>query len=123
MSKATLRSPSSLAIAAGDPGWWSGRTKLESSSRVPQSGGRSMTISVRESGIPMTVSRNSLSTGEPHEHQTPESGPVGHASGMGQGVHASPRVHGRGRADRSPIVVLRTYLASVNERQSMGFLD
>jgi len=23
-----LRSPSSLAIAAGDPGWWSGRTKL-----------------------------------------------------------------------------------------------
>src|ERR1019366_345895 len=60
-SKATLRSPSSLAIAAGDPGWWSGRTKLESSSRVPPSGGRSMTISVRASGMPMTVSRNSPS--------------------------------------------------------------
>jgi hypothetical protein len=32
--------------------WWSGRTKLESSSRVPPSGGRSMTISMRESGMP-----------------------------------------------------------------------
>jgi hypothetical protein len=29
-----------LAIAAGDPGSWSGRTKLDSSSRVPPSGGR-----------------------------------------------------------------------------------
>src|ERR1700710_2338639 len=29
---------------------------------VPPSGGRSITISVRESGIPMTVSRNSPST-------------------------------------------------------------
>jgi hypothetical protein len=38
-----LRSPSSLAIAAGDPGSWSGRTKLESSSTVPPSGSRSMT--------------------------------------------------------------------------------
>ena len=47
-----------FAIAAGDPGSWSGRLKLASSSPVPPSGGLSMMISVRESGIPMTVSRN-----------------------------------------------------------------
>src|SRR6266567_2904985 len=35
--------------------------KLASSSPAPPSGGRSMTISVRESGMPMTVSRNSPS--------------------------------------------------------------
>ena len=34
------------------------RLKLESSSPVPPPGCRSMTISVWESGIPMTVSRN-----------------------------------------------------------------
>jgi hypothetical protein len=51
-----LRRPSSLAIAVGDPGSWLGLTKLASSTPVPPSGGRSMTISVRESGMPMTVS-------------------------------------------------------------------
>src|SRR6478735_10577396 len=61
-SKATLRRPSSFAIAAGDPGSWSGRTKLDSSSMVPPPGGRSMTISVRTSGMPVTVSTNSPST-------------------------------------------------------------
>src|SRR6266511_3070979 len=61
-SKATLRNPSSLAMAAGEPGTESGRTKLESSRRVPSSGGFSMTISVRESGMPQTVSKNSPST-------------------------------------------------------------
>jgi len=54
--------PGSFAIAAGDPGSWSGPTKLDNSIPVPPSGGRSMTISVRESGMPMTVSRNSPST-------------------------------------------------------------
>jgi hypothetical protein len=60
--KQTLRRPSSLAIAVGDPGSWSGLTKLASSTRVPPLGGRSMTISVRDSGMPMTVSMNSPST-------------------------------------------------------------
>jgi len=44
-----LRRPSSLAIAVGDPGSWSGLTKLASSTPAPPSGGRRMTISVRES--------------------------------------------------------------------------
>jgi hypothetical protein len=44
-------------MAAGEPGTQSGRTKLESSRRVPSSGGFSMTISVRESGMPQTVSK------------------------------------------------------------------
>ena len=48
--------------AAGEPGRWSGRAKLERSSRVPPSDGCSITISVRESGMPMTVSRDSPST-------------------------------------------------------------
>src|SRR6266498_2990098 len=61
-SKATLRNPSSLAMASGEPGTDSGRTKLESSRRVPSSGGFTMTISVRESGMPQTVSKNSPST-------------------------------------------------------------
>src|SRR6266498_911816 len=61
-SKATLRNPSSLAMASGEPGTESGRTKLESSRRVPSSGGFTMTISVRESGMPQTVSKNSPST-------------------------------------------------------------
>src|SRR3954463_1677338 len=37
-SNDTLRRPSSLAIAVGDPGTWSGVTKLASSSRDPPSG-------------------------------------------------------------------------------------
>jgi len=49
-------------MAAGEPDTESGRTKLESSRRVPSSGGFSMTISVRESGMPQTVSKNSPST-------------------------------------------------------------
>src|SRR4029434_3517010 len=49
-------------MAAGEPGTESGRTKLESSRRVPSSGGFSMTISVRESGMPQTVSKNPPST-------------------------------------------------------------
>src|SRR5260370_5991349 len=49
-------------MAAGEPGTESGRTKLESSRRVPSPGGFSMTISVRESGMPQTVSKNSPST-------------------------------------------------------------
>jgi hypothetical protein len=49
-------------MAAGEPGTESGRTKRESSRRVPSSGGFSMTISVRESGMPQTVSKNSPST-------------------------------------------------------------
>src|SRR6476660_8146934 len=61
-SKQTLRRPSSLAIALGDPGSGSGRAKLESSIAVPPPGGRSMTICVRESGMPITVSMNSPST-------------------------------------------------------------
>src|SRR5215510_6686745 len=61
-SKAMLRNPSSLAMAAGEPGTEPGRTKLESSRRVPSPGGVSMTISVRESGMPQTVSKNSPST-------------------------------------------------------------
>src|SRR5919106_2774296 len=61
-SKQTLRRPNSFAIAAGDPDSWSGLTKFDSSIPVPPSGGHSMTISVRESGMPMTVSRNSPST-------------------------------------------------------------
>jgi hypothetical protein len=39
-----------------------GPGSLDSSNRVPPSGGRSMTISVRESGMPTTVSRKSPST-------------------------------------------------------------
>jgi hypothetical protein len=53
--------PQLVGHCAGDPGLWSGRTKLDRSSRVPPSGGRSMTISVRESGMPLAVSRNSPS--------------------------------------------------------------
>src|SRR5437016_5157095 len=60
-SKQTLRSPSSLDMASGDPGSWLGRMKLDSSSPVPPPGGRSMTISEREFGMPMTVSTNSPS--------------------------------------------------------------
>lgn len=48
-------------MASGDPGSWSGRMKLASSIAVPPSGGRSTTISVRESGMPVTVSTNSPS--------------------------------------------------------------
>jgi hypothetical protein len=36
-----------VAIAAGDPGWWSGRMKLASSTPAPPSWGRSRRISVR----------------------------------------------------------------------------
>src|SRR5215831_17384416 len=61
-SKATLRNPSSLAMAAGEPGTGSGRTNRDSSSRVPSPGGLSMTISVRECGMQQTVSKNSPST-------------------------------------------------------------
>jgi hypothetical protein len=39
-SKATLRNPSSLAMAAGEPGTEPGRTKLKSSSRAPVAGRR-----------------------------------------------------------------------------------
>jgi hypothetical protein len=42
-----LRSPSSFDMASGDPGSWLGRTKLDSSSPVPPSGGRNVTISER----------------------------------------------------------------------------
>src|SRR5215472_15644491 len=49
-------------MAAGEPGTQPGRTKLESSRRVPSPGGFSMTISVREPGMPQTVSKNSPST-------------------------------------------------------------
>src|SRR5690348_4783059 len=48
-------------MAVGEPGTWSGRTKLESSRSVPPAGGLSMTISVRAPDIPITVSRNSPS--------------------------------------------------------------
>ena len=61
-SKDTLRRPSSLAIAGGDPGTWSGVTKLASSSRDPPSGGRSIAISQCAPGMPHTVSTNSPST-------------------------------------------------------------
>ena len=50
-----------MDIALGDPGSWSGRMKLDSSSLVPPSGSRSVTISEREFGMPMTVSTNSPS--------------------------------------------------------------
>jgi hypothetical protein len=46
-SKQMLRRPSSLAIAVGDPGSWSGPTKRASSTPARPSGGHSMTISVR----------------------------------------------------------------------------
>jgi hypothetical protein len=70
----------SLAIAVGDPGSWSGLTKLASSTPAPPSGGHSLTISVRASAMPMTVSINSPSTnvrpstsrpkvGEEHRHR------------------------------------------------------
>src|SRR4051812_34454001 len=49
-------------MAAGEPGTESGRTNLASSRRAPSSGDFSMTISVRESGMPQTVSKNSPST-------------------------------------------------------------
>jgi hypothetical protein len=48
-------------MASGDPGSWLGWMKLDSSSPVPPSGGRSITISLRELGMPMTVSTNSPS--------------------------------------------------------------
>src|SRR5579859_4007934 len=48
-------------MASGDPGSGLGRMKLNSSSPVPPSGGRSVTISEREFGMPMTVSTNSPS--------------------------------------------------------------
>ena len=51
-----------VGMAAGEPGTESGRTKRESSRRVPSSGGFSITISVREPGMPQTVSKNSPST-------------------------------------------------------------
>src|SRR5213082_1508793 len=60
-SKQTLRSPSSLDMASGDPGSCLGWMKLDSSSPVPPSSGRSMTISEREFGMPITVSTNSPS--------------------------------------------------------------
>jgi len=47
-------------MASGDPGSWLGRMKLDSSSAVPPSGGRSVMISEREFGMPMTVSTGSL---------------------------------------------------------------
>jgi hypothetical protein len=37
-------------MAPGDPGSWLGRMKLDSSSAVPLSGGRSVTISERDFG-------------------------------------------------------------------------
>ena len=46
----------------GDPGSFSGVTKLDSSSREPPSGGRSITILQRAPGMPQTVSTNSPST-------------------------------------------------------------
>src|SRR3954462_5128000 len=49
-------------MAAGEPGTESGRTNLASSRRAPSSGDFSMTISVREPGMPQTVSKNSPST-------------------------------------------------------------
>src|SRR3954466_120121 len=58
-SKDTLRRPSSLAIAEGDPGTWSGAMKLASSRRDPPSGGRSIAISQCAPGMPQTVSTNS----------------------------------------------------------------
>jgi len=54
-----VRKPSSLDRAAGEPGTEPGRTKPDSSSRVPSPGGVSMTISVRAPGRPQTVSKNS----------------------------------------------------------------
>jgi hypothetical protein len=69
-SNDTLRNPSSLAIAAGEPGTKSGRTNLASSRRPPSPGALSMTISVRASGMPQTVSKNSPSTNAlPHEER------------------------------------------------------
>ncbi len=59
---AMLRRPSSLDGAAGEPGRWSGRARLESSYVVPPSGDCSMTISVAAPVITITVSRNSPST-------------------------------------------------------------
>jgi len=58
-TKATLRNPRSLALAAGEPGTESGRTKLEMPSRVPSLSGFSMTISMLEPGMPQAVSKNS----------------------------------------------------------------
>jgi hypothetical protein len=49
-------------MAAGEPGTEPGHTKLESPRRVPSPGGFGMTISLREAGMPQTVSRNSPST-------------------------------------------------------------
>ncbi len=60
-SRPTLRSPSSVAMALGDPGVWSGWMNLASSSHVPPAGKLSPTISVLESGMPHTVSMNSPS--------------------------------------------------------------
>src|SRR5699024_4888288 len=60
-SKARLRSPSSLAIAPGCPGPGAGRSKLDSSMQTSVPGTASITILVRESGMPQTVSRNSPS--------------------------------------------------------------
>lgn len=65
-SKHVLRRPSSLANAMGDPGSWSGLTKLASSTPAPPLGGRSMTISVREFGMPMTVAADPSHTTRTH---------------------------------------------------------
>jgi hypothetical protein len=63
--EATSRRPTSVDIAAGDPGWWSGLTKFESSTTAPPSGAFSRAISLRESAMPITVSTNSPSMNIP----------------------------------------------------------
>ena len=50
-----------MAMASGDPGVWSGWMNLASSSHVPPPGKFNPRTSVREPGMPHTVSMNSPS--------------------------------------------------------------
>lgn len=60
--EANVAQPQFVRHGVGRSRSWLGRMKLDSSSPVSPSGRRSMTISVRVFGMPMTVSTNSPST-------------------------------------------------------------
>src|SRR5919198_5399371 len=108
-SNDTLRNPSSLAIAAGEPGTASGRTNLASSRRPPSPGAVSMTISVRESGMPQTVSKNSPSTNA--LPSTPRPSPTKKAVTTSSSATVRPTWSKRRTYDieRAPVVVSNMY--------------
>src|SRR5690349_17286756 len=97
-------------MAAGEPGTESGRTKLESSRRVPSPGGFSMTISVRESGMPQTVSKNSPSTNALPSTSRPSATKKAVTTSRSATVMPTWSKRRTCDMDRAPVVVSNMYL-------------